>query len=321
MDERGIEPDDRTFSAVLLVCATSSMFDRPTREQAFDIAIETCKRAHAGAKLTLLSLRLFFKGAEGLERGSDIEMVYKWCCEAGYENDEIIQQYVKRQEPIELLPEKRLPEKKSQQLSDKEDSGPDTNLNSDLTASDTTISQLAVNGRASEADAVLKVLLDRNIIPDRADFTLVIETWAKSGEKDAAPRAEAILEMMNATAMKEGITNLLPNVASFNSVLSAWTKSSYSVAASNGERILRRMIELDKAGVPNVKPNKISYRTVIDGLANSLPTDAADAADAIGAILGLMIDQYEAGDVNVKPDTEAFNKIINAYSSSKILGA
>ena len=309
IDERRMKPEEKTFSAVLLVCASSSAFDRPTRERAFEIALHTMQRAHAETKPTLQAFKSFFKSAAGLERGPDVEKVYEWCCEAGYENDGHIQSYMKSvlsgnklQEPPEVLPQEKV-----QQPSDEE-------ANTDVVTYDITISEVAKKGMASEADAALKSLLDRNIIPDRADFTSVLEAWAKSGVRDAAPRAEAILEMMNATATKAGMISLLPNVACFNSVLRAWAESKVPLAASEGqERVLRRMIELDKAGVPNVKPNEMSYGSVIDSLAYSLTRGSADRAEVV---LGLMIDQYEAGDEKVQPRTDLFYKVINAHAKS-----
>ena len=71
-------------------------------------------------------------------------------------------------------------------------------------------------------------------------------------------------------------------------------------AAKRAEAILERMQELYEAGNVDIKPDTISFSTVISAWAKSGDPAAAKRAEAI---LERMQELYEAGNVDVKPNT------------------
>ena len=88
MDERGIEPDEIGYSTTLMACAFYNRFDLPTREVAFQIALQTIQRAHAEAKELKVAYSFFFEAAAGLGHDDDVKNVYSWCCNSGFQDDE-----------------------------------------------------------------------------------------------------------------------------------------------------------------------------------------------------------------------------------------
>ena len=195
------------------------------------------------------------------------------------------------------------------------------NVKPDQSSYGTVISALARKGRASEAEEVLRELLNEyertmnpDLAPSRIHFNALIDAWAKSREKGAAQRAEALVENMTVLA---GITNnnaLLPDVISFNSVLNAWAKSTDPSAASRAEAILEKMHKMDESGIPAVKPNIRSYNTVLDCLANSKEGAAGKKAEAL---LETMLIRCEAGELDLRPNIISFNSVIKAFGKSR----
>ena len=184
----------------------------------------------------------------------------------------------------------------------------------------TVISALARKGRANEAETVMRELLneyertmDPDLAPDRVQFNALIDAWAKCREKGAAERAEVLLENMTKLASKAKNNDFLPDVISYNSVLNAWAKSTDPSAASRAEAILRRMHEVEKTGVPGVKPNVRSYNIVLDCLANS----KRDAVGRAEALLDVMLHRCQAGEGDLRPNIISFNSVLNAFAKSR----
>ena len=183
----------------------------------------------------------------------------------------------------------------------------------------TVINAFAKRGRAREAEAIMFELLNEyeqqtnniDLMPDRIQFNSLLHAWAKSGEKGAALRAEALLEKMYTIARETKNNNLLPDVVSFSSILDAWAKSNDPMAASRAEAILQIMHEHDKSGAFDMKPNLVTYCAVLDCLAKSRSTLSANRSREI---LEQMIARYEAGESNVKPDIVAFSIVISAFA-------
>jgi len=55
-----------------------------------------------------------------------------------------------------------------------------------------------------------------------------------------------------------------PDTVSFTSVIDAWAKSKDPDAPQRAEIVLNRMQELFKSGYPDMKPNTVSFNSVLE---------------------------------------------------------
>jgi hypothetical protein len=99
--------------------------------------------------------------------------------------------------------------------------------------------------------------------PNTISFNACIDAWAKSSHDKAGQRAEALLHRMQALYDSKANLYVKPNTRSFNSVMNAYSKSRDPNSARNAERIFDQMESLYKAGNLDVKPDFISFTTVI----------------------------------------------------------
>ncbi len=90
----------------------------------------------------------------------------------------------------------------------------------------------------------------------------MLDAISKSDEKDAAARAEDILNKMQ-KMYEDGFDEVQPDTFSFASVLNAYANSNQPGAAEKAEEILRHMQLLYENGNNRVKPNTICFATVI----------------------------------------------------------
>lgn len=65
-------------------------------------------------------------------------------------------------------------------------------------------------------------------------YNTVLNAFAKSRDKDAPYRAEALLNRMQAE-YEAGNENVMPNAISFSSLLNSWAKSGLEGAAERAE--------------------------------------------------------------------------------------
>lgn len=99
---------------------------------------------------------------------------------------------------------------------------------------------------------------DSEISPNQYTFVSVINCWARSHDKNAAKRAEDILDLMeNRGAL--GDKHLQANKYTYGAVLNAWSRSPDPDAPKKALRILRRMEERYKEGDSGMKPNLHAY--------------------------------------------------------------
>ena len=123
------------------------------------------------------------------------------------------------------------------------------------------------------------------IRPDIISYNAVINAWAKSRERNAARRAEAILRHMD-RIHEDGSSDVAPDVTSYTSVINAWARSGDPDSADRAMSILRRMEEISSSGGaggeegegegmggrgtnPGARPNVLTYNAVCDCLAKS----------------------------------------------------
>jgi len=162
--------------------------------------------------------------------------------------------------------------------------------------------------------------------PDVVSYNCCLHAWARSGAPDAGERAEAILRSMP----------VAPNARSYTIVMDAWSRSSSSSVGSvstpnntlmndedseisvtsRAHALLNELKDLyERTGNPQVKPNCISYSTVINAYAYSKePLKARKSSE----LLQEMIIRGDA-DPQVLPNTVTYNSVLNACATSSPL--
>ena len=105
-----------------------------------------------------------------------------------------------------------------------------------------------------------------DIKPNVVTYGAVIDAHAKSGERGAAARADALLAEMIQLHQSDPVTHadLKPNTYVFNTVINCWAKSKEQDAASKAEEMLVAMGQLYASGMRNLKPDAFTYTAVID---------------------------------------------------------
>ncbi len=99
--------------------------------------------------------------------------------------------------------------------------------------------------------------------PSCFTYNAVIHALAKSGEAQAATRAENVLQNM-VNRHQAGGTDEMPTTINFNTVLGAWAKSnSGRYGAERAEKVLKWMDELRNSGNADIQPDVISFNACI----------------------------------------------------------
>ena len=93
----------------------------------------------------------------------------------------------------------------------------------------------------------------------------IINALAKSGESDAANRAELLLAHMMELYKTGHNLDAKPNVRSFfNSVVIAWAKSDHLLAPKRAGNVLERMEELNQSRKWDISPDTTSFAMTIN---------------------------------------------------------
>jgi len=138
-------------------------------------------------------------------------------------------------------------------------------------------------------------------------FSLVLSLIAKSGSKTAGREAEEVFKDMESFHAHETTTQ------HFNLVLDAWRRSGTPDAAKRTEEILNYMEKLSAAGVANIKPNLITYTTVIQTLSRSRQRSCPKRATQM---LKRLENDYKDGDESMAPDSIIYNIVLDKWAKS-----
>eukprot|EP00986_Skeletonema_menzelii_P020652 scaffold31912_cov171-Skeletonema_menzelii.AAC.4 len=184
-----------------------------------------------------------------------------------------------------------------------------------------------------------------------------LDYLAKSGQRDAAIRAEEMLQRIEALH-DDGYYEKSPDVCSYNSVINAYAHGKVSGASGHAHRLMKRMeekgieansitwntllrcllkevkesrdkkvseekVEDAESIIANMEDlgfaNTISYNTVISILSKSKLPDSAERSEVW---LNQMIDRFaKTGNENIQPDTTSFNAVIHAYANTNRFSA
>jgi pentatricopeptide repeat protein len=145
-------------------------------------------------------------------------------------------------------------------------------------------------------------------VPNGRVYNQVLHSYAMVGN---ARHARDILKLMW-NDYHRGNGQALPNQRCYTSCMYAWQKSSNKFEApEQTEHLLREMYDLyasDKA--PMCKPDVFCYTCVLHCWADSHRDDAVERATSL---FRLMMERYEEGEKDLKPDNVVYSNLINVY--------
>jgi pentatricopeptide repeat protein len=160
-------------------------------------------------------------------------------------------------------------------------------------------------------------------------------TRRKGGESSSILliQAEQLLAEMEQRYKKEDRPDLKPNIITYNTVLNAIAKSGEVDAPQRAERFLQTMLEnyyyylqtttnIDKKDLDDgviIKPDKISFTTVMDAWANSGDKRAPVRCEQILRKMEHL--HHFWGDDDLQPDVHTFNTVIKAWAKSSVTSA
>ncbi|KAL7472126.1 hypothetical protein ACHAXS_012456 [Conticribra weissflogii] len=148
----------------------------------------------------------------------------------------------------------------------------------------------------------------------KKDFDWLVDAWSRSGERDAASMALALLNRMEELRDASNIeAKISPDVRTYTKVISAISRSGRQTAGEEAEAVLERMIAYSKSIVSsdvNLAPNTLTYTYVADAYARSHSPRSPENAQRI-------VDKMEQlrfnGDPEVRPTARAWNSVILAW--------
>jgi len=185
-----------------------------------------------------------------------------------------------------------------------------TKVNSATLRFNNRLNQLAKNWDDSTAPKVEALLLDA-----LEKYQLHLKEDEQEGEGTSSPSSEYT---------KKNNNMIIPNTISFTNAITAWARCTRKDSAKHAQALLDQMLHLYSSPKHNidgkwdhVKPNKISYNSVITAWARSNERGSARKAEEL---LRNMYDFYnnDSGlDINCKPDARSFNAVINAVARSR----
>lgn len=178
----------------------------------------------------------------------------------------------------------------------------------------------------SSAEAILEYMkresTERNtkLRPCKVTYTAVITVLARAARsKDAAVRAEELLEELISLWETTGDYQYLPSAKTFASVLNALSKCGLDNGIERAEYLLGRMERLfEKTKSDELKPNVIVYLQVFQILARSRNPESGIKAKEI---LQEMNRLYLAGFKEVRPDATTMAYFLNTLTKAGVENA
>ncbi len=146
------------------------------------------------------------------------------------------------------------------------------------------------------------------VAPDTSIYNALLNCYAKSGERNAAKRAEEIIQMMLLEYSETGDESIKPNFRTYTTAIDVYSKSQVNGIAEKALGILEQMETLQEND-SHLRPNVYTYAAVINCFARSKEADKAVRAVSI---LQQMEEQYRSGNDSARPNIVVYNSVLNA---------
>lgn len=175
-------------------------------------------------------------------------------------------------------------------------------------------------GSEIEAEKILKRMevLSKNDVyshlkPDFITYSTVISALGKSESRNSAEKAESILFRME-KLYQEGNRDLRPDVVTWTSVVDAWAmeKNADKDTSNRAQRLVDAMKERATNGQLYLQPNLHTYTSLIKAYGKSRQPAKAEN------VLRQLLEDYDLGDIDIRPDLAMFNACINSWARSSI---
>jgi len=151
---------------------------------------------------------------------------------------------------------------------------------------------------------------NEEVMPDSFSYSTVIDTISSRMKNSAGRKAESILNQMTELNKEHG--GVKPNVAVYNVVMNCYACHSDKKTVQRLEAILRFLEVMEKTGNSHLKPNIISFNTVLKGYANAKENLSHKAEQ--------LLDRMENEKAVVDPDVISYTTVISAYGRSTAPG-
>jgi pentatricopeptide repeat protein len=147
---------------------------------------------------------------------------------------------------------------------------------------------------------------DRGASINAQTFSSVLTALARGNDVNADAISIDLLHQMRELS-ESGLKNFAPNTISYNCVLNLLAKRGLPEKA---EMLLNEMMQQSAKG-DSCAPDTVSYSCVCRAFANSNHSDAAQRTEAI---LALVEEKYQEGDITMKPDPFLYNAVLTSLA-------
>jgi hypothetical protein len=154
-----------------------------------------------------------------------------------------------------------------------------------------------------------------DLVPDSLTFGAIINAYANDrSDQQASQHAAALLQQME-SMYQFGISSCKPTTFVYNSCLNAFAKAGGPANAEKATLFLEVMENLSNSVAEDdaIRPDSISYSTVINAYANSNWIDAGDKADVL---ISKMKTLDALGEDNVSCNAISYTAAIKAHVNS-----
>lgn len=154
-----------------------------------------------------------------------------------------------------------------------------------------------------------------DLVPDSLTFGAIINSYANDrSDQQASEHAAALLQQME-SMYQFGIKSCKPTTFVYNAAINCFAKQGGPANAEKAELFLEVMENLSNSVAEDdaIRPDSISYSTVINAQANSGWVDAGEKADAI---ISKMKTLDALGDENVSCNAISYTAAIKAHVNS-----
>ena len=166
----------------------------------------------------------------------------------------------------------------------------------------------------SKAEALLRHMQEMNVQPNLYCYNMVIHAYTRQGRRGGAvDNAERILHELEDLYEESGNLSMKPDVISYTSLVTAWANSNrHGYGANRAEQILNRMMEA------SCQPNTITFNAVLKTWSRSGDRNASERALHI---FQRMEEEHQRGNIDVKPDRITYNTLIHTLAKSARIDA
>ena len=172
---------------------------------------------------------------------------------------------------------------------------------------------------AERAEELLRSMEERSnagskeLRPTTASYNICLKALANSRAKDAAKRADILLNRMIVLHGASGSSFCKPDKFSFGSVVKTCVKAGQPDKAA---RVFKKMLNRHDLGDKDVNPTRFLYNTVLDGFATASRSSKGYGKKGRETSCGNG-KRYNRGDIEVKPNLVTYNLALAAISRSR----